>query len=430
MEVGEKIDNYVITEVLAGGMSEVYRVFDSTERYVLKIVKADATEEDIRLFRREIRILQKLKHPNIMEIVADTYDADRPYYVMPNCGKSFVELACSQMTDLELLNYAIPFCEAIQYAHESEVYHRDIKPQNVLLYKNVVKVSDFGLSRFANRDTTTITRTGTNAGTYGYMPPEYFNGDFKNGTVESDVYMIGKTLYYVFSHGKDISNVRSEMVSIPIFSIVDKCTKDAPTQRYSSVSTIVNELKEYKNLLEAAETAPKAIKEIKATYSQNTPQYNKEVFKTLNTLGYNPTDWGNVLRHLRSHELAQVLSYNRDSVVALSLNFIDCLSNPSEYIQFSDIDEYARFTKILVNVNTDESIKQNLIEFILDMAVYNNRYPAMKTVASILNEQIDKNYERYKIFVMLQKEQLQSICDSLNTDSVFNDKIRPLLKIK
>lgn len=64
------------------------------------------------------------------------------------------------------------------------------------------------------------------------------------------------------------------------------------------------------------------------------------------------------------------------------------------------------------------------------MAVYNNRYPAMKTVASILNEQIDKNYERYKIFVMLQKEQLQSICDSLNTDSVFNDKIRPLLKIK
>ena len=42
MEVGEKIDNYVITEVLTGGMSEVYRVFDGTERYVLKIVKEDA----------------------------------------------------------------------------------------------------------------------------------------------------------------------------------------------------------------------------------------------------------------------------------------------------------------------------------------------------------------------------------------------------
>ena len=134
MEVGEKIDNYVITEVLAGGMSEVYRVFDGKERYVLKIVKEDATEDNITLFRREIRILKNLNHPNIMEIVADTYDSVRPYYVMPNCGKSFVDLACTQASELELLDYAISFCEAIQYAHEAGVYHRDIKPQNVLLY--------------------------------------------------------------------------------------------------------------------------------------------------------------------------------------------------------------------------------------------------------------------------------------------------------
>lgn len=430
MEVGEKIDNYVITEVLAGGMSEVYRVFDSTERYVLKIVKADATEEDIRLFRREIRILQKLKHPNIMEIVADTYNADRPYYVMPNCGKSFVELACSQMPDFELLNYAVPFCEAIQYAHESEVYHRDIKPQNVLLYKGIVKVSDFGLSRFVNRDTATMTKTSTTAGTAGYMPPEYLTGEFKNGTVESDIYMIGKTLYYVFSHGKDISNVRAEMVSVPIFSIVDKCTKDTPTQRYSSVSTIVNELKKYRELLEAAETAPKTIKEIKATYKPNTPQYNKEVFKTLSTLGYNPMDWGDVLQELRDQELVQVLTYNRDSIVSLSLHFIDCIKNPSDFVQFDDIDEYARFTKILVNLNTDESIKQSLIFFMLNTAITFNRFTAMKVVANILNEQIDRDYERYKIFVMLQKKQLESICESLNADSEFNDKIKALLKTK
>lgn len=430
MEVGEKIDNYVITEVLAGGMSEVYRVYDGTDRYVLKIVKEDATEENLILFRREIRILKRLSHPNIIEIVADTHNSDRPYYVMPNCGKSFVELACSPMSDLELLNYTISFCEAIQYAHESGVFHRDIKPQNVLLYKGVVKVSDFGLSRFVNRDTTTMTQTGTTAGTAGYMPPEYFNGKFKNGTVESDVYMIGKTLYYVFSHGKDVSNVRAEMVSVPIFSIVDKCTKDDPTQRYSSVSTIVDELKEYRELLKAAETAPKTIKEIKATYKPSTPQYNKEVFKTLSTLGHNPMDWGDVLQQLENQDLVQVLTYNRDSIVALSLHFIDCINNPSEFIQFCDIDEYARFTKILVNLNTDESIKQSLILFMQNTAITFNRFPAMKVVAKILNEQIDKDYSRYKIFVMLQKKQLRSICESLGTDSEFNDKIKALLKIQ
>ena len=429
MEVGEKIDDYVITEVLAGGMSEVYRVFDGKERYVLKIVKENATDDNITFFRREIRILKKLNHPNIMEIVADTYDSVRPYYVMPNCGKSFVDLACTQASELELLDYAISFCEAIQYAHETGVYHRDIKPQNVLLYKGIVKVSDFGLSRFANRDTATMTKTSTTAGTAGYMPPEYLTGEFKNGTVGSDVYMIGKTLYYVFSHGKDISNVRAEMVSVPIFSIVDKCTKDAPTQRYSSVSTIVDELKVYQELLEAAETAPKTIKEIKATYKPNTPQYNKEVFKALSTLGYNPMDWGDVLEQLGNQDLEQVLTYNRDSIVALSLHFIDCIKNPSEFIQFGDIDEYARFTKFLVKVNTDESIKQNLILFMLNTSISYNRFPAMKVVANILNAQIDRDYERYKIFVMLQKKQLQGISESLGTDSEFNDKIKALLKI-
>lgn len=429
MEVGEKIDNYVITEVLAGGMSEVYRVFDGKERYVLKIVKEDATEDNITLFRREIRILKNLNHPNIMEIVADTYNSVRPYYVMPNCGKSFVDLACTQATELELLDYAISFCEAIQYAHESGVYHRDIKPQNVLLYKGIVKVSDFGLSRFVNRDTATMTKTSTTAGTAGYMPPEYLSGEFKNGTVGSDVYMIGKTLYYVFSHGKDISNVRAEMVSVPIFSIVDKCTKDTPTQRYSSVSTIVGELKDYRDLLKTAETAPKTIKEIKVTYKPNTPQFNKEVFKTLSTLGYNFKDWATTLEQLSDQELVQVLMYNRDSIVALSLHFIDCMKNSSDFIQFDDIDEYARLTKILVNINTDESIKQSLILFLQNMSICYNRFSAMKDVASILNEQIDRDYERYKIFVMLQRKSLQDICQRLNSDSDFNDKIRILLKV-
>lgn len=430
MEVGDKIDNFVITEVLSGGMSEVYRVFDGSERYVLKMVKEDATEEGVKLFRREIRILRKMSHPNIMEIIADRYDSDRPYYVMPNCGKSFVDLACCQIADLELLDYAISFCEAIQYAHELGIYHRDIKPQNVLLYKGVVKVSDFGLSRFVNRDTTTITQTGSKAGTFGYMPPEYLNGEFKDGSVESDVYMIGKTLYYVFSHGKDISNVRSEMVSTPIFAIVDKCTKDGVKQRFSSVSTIIDELKNYRDLLKAAETAPKTIKEIKETLEPNTPQYYKEVYKTLSTLGYDPMEWGNTLMQLDSQDLFKVLTYNRDSIVAMSLHFIDSLSNPSEYIQFRDIDEYARFTKLLVDVNTDESIKQNLILFMLRMSINYNRFSAMKIVASIMNEQIDKDYSRYKIFVMLHQKMLLQICEQLDTNSDFNNKIKPLLKVK
>lgn len=66
----------------------------------------------------------------------------------------------------------------------------------------------------------------------------------------------------------------------------------------------------------------------------------------------------------------------------------------------------------------------------LNTAITFNRFTAMKVVANILNEQIDRDYERYKIFVILQKNQLESICESLNDDSEFNDKIKALLKTK
>lgn len=188
MEIGEKIDNYQITEVLSGGMSEVYRVSDGTTRYVLKRLKEDSDEIHKKLFKREIRILQSLDHPNIIEILKDSYYSDTPYYVMPNCGKSFVDIASNGVDEIEKINYSIDFCNAVSYAHDKGVLHRDIKPQNVLLFNNQVKVSDFGLSRFESRDTTTLTTTSLTAGTNGYMPPEYRSGAFKDGTVAADIY--------------------------------------------------------------------------------------------------------------------------------------------------------------------------------------------------------------------------------------------------
>ena len=190
MEVGEKIGKYLIVEVLLGGMSEVYRVVDGNDRYVLKIIKDEANDADLKLFRREIRILKQLHHPNIIQIIEDTYESEKPYYIMPNCGKSFVDVACRDVEEMAKVDYSIDFCKAIAYAHTEGVFHRDIKPQNVLILNGQVKVSDFGLSRFENRDTTTITSSSLAAGTRGYMPPEFQNGGFKEGTVGADIYMI------------------------------------------------------------------------------------------------------------------------------------------------------------------------------------------------------------------------------------------------
>ena len=127
-------------------------------------------------------------------------------------------------------------------------------------------------------------------------------------------------------------------------------------------------------------------------------------------------------------ELSQVIAYNKDSIVLISLHFIDSLENPSDFIQFPDIDEYARFVKILVEYNDDDAVKQNLMSFMINMAIDCTRYPAMRIMASVLNEQMDRNADKYRIYVILIRKELREICEQLGTDSVFNESIRALLK--
>ena len=263
MEVGERIDKYVITDIMHGGMSEVYRVaIDGAPiRFVIKRLKEGANEEQKKLFLREMRILRELKHIYIIEVLEEHYDEDCPYYVMPSCGKSFVDIASSS-DEYKKLILTIQMCEGIDYLHKNNVRHRDIKPQNILIKDDIVKIADFGLSRFSERDSTTLTSTSLIAGTQGYMPPEYSSGGFKEGTIQGDIYMLGKTIYFLFSQGSDVSNIRVNRVSPQIAAIVEKATSDNPEERYSSVAPIIDELIRYKETIEAIDKLPKSIKDL------------------------------------------------------------------------------------------------------------------------------------------------------------------------
>ena len=101
----------------------------------------------------------------------------------------------------------------------------------------------------------------------------------------NDIYMIGKTLYYLFSSAKDVSNIRNEYVSPQIANIVDLCTRNDPNDRTQSVNDIIGLLHEYKSQIMAVRNAPKRIKEIKQNYRSGSPEFNEEVYKSLKSNG-------------------------------------------------------------------------------------------------------------------------------------------------
>lgn len=428
MEIGDHIDNYIITEVMHGGMSEVYRVTieGAPIRFVLKRLKEGATEEQLKLFRREMRILQRLKHIHIIEVLEEHYDDECPYYVMPSCNKSLVDVATSDDNYNKVL-LSLQMCEGIKFMHNSDVRHRDIKPQNILIKDGIVKVADFGLSRFVERDTTTLTSMSLAAGTTGYMPPEYSKGKFKDGTIQGDVYMVGKTLYYLFSKGGDVSNVRINRVPLPIAAIVEKATQDNPEDRYSSLAPLIDALSEFKLSLEAIDRQPKSIKEIKEKYKKGTTEYIEEIYKHIISLPEESMKWGDSLRRLSNEDLVEMLKCKRDCINAIASHFMECIGNTSDYIQFEDIDQFVRFTKYIVSINNDIATNQQLLSFFLELSVTYNRWPSMNILSSILNEAVNTDFEHYRLFIYNHKSLLREMQPNLGMDYKFNSDISRII---
>lgn len=428
MEIGDHIDNYIITEVMHGGMSEVYRVMieGNPIRFVLKRLKEGCTEDQLKLFRREMRILQRLKHKYIIEVLEEQSDGKCPYYVMPSCNKSLVDVATSNDNYHKAI-LSLQMCEGIHFMHNSAVRHRDIKPQNIIIKDGIVKIADFGLSRFVERDTTTLTSTSLAAGTTGYMPPEYSKGKFKDGTIQGDVYMIGKTLYYLFSRGGDVSNIRINKIPLQIAAIVEKATQDSPEDRYSSLAPIIDALNEFKSSLEAIDKQPKSIKEITEKYQKGTTEYIEEIYKHIISLSEESMKWGDSLRKLSNDDLVELLKYKRDCINSIASHFMACIVNTSDYIQFDDIDQFVRFTKYIVSINNDIHTNQQLLSFFIELSVTYNRWPSMNILSSILNDAVNTDLENYRFFIYNHKSLLREIQPNLGVNHKFNSDISRII---
>jgi len=215
--VGKMLGKVRIDSLLArGGMAEVYLgVHTTLQREVAIKILRNQYEDDPALlerFQREARVVAKLRHQNIVQVF--DYDAidDRPYIVMeyisgPSLSKYLNTLhEKSGRLELPEINRIISGVgNALQYAHNSGVIHRDIKPGNIILTSHSRQITparrlppdfepvltDFGLVRFLN--SSRQTSAGQTAGTPAYMSPEQARGEVTDG--RTDIYSLGIVLY-------------------------------------------------------------------------------------------------------------------------------------------------------------------------------------------------------------------------------------------
>ncbi len=200
---GRKIGPYQILEPLGkGGMAEVFRAYQTgVDRYVaVKVILPHlaADETFVARFRREVRIITRLEHPNIVPVYDFGAEKDGTLYLVMRLveGGSLEGrlLTNGRLPLREITRKLGQITSALDYAHRNGVVHRDLKPSNVLLdEQGNAYLTDFGIAKLTETDSHNLTNTGTVVGTPEYMSPEQWRGDPLDG--RSDIYALGVMLY-------------------------------------------------------------------------------------------------------------------------------------------------------------------------------------------------------------------------------------------
>jgi eukaryotic-like serine/threonine-protein kinase len=181
-------------------MATVYLAEDTErgERVAVKVLRQELTQIlGATRFQREIEILRRLEHPNIVPVLDSRRAGARLYYVMPFVSGDSVRARLERQGPFPLrdvVGVAVDVGRAIDYAHEHGVLHRDIKPENVLLEGGRALVCDFGVARAIEAAGSEFSSSsGLVVGTPAYMSPEQATGDLVDR--RSDVYALACVIY-------------------------------------------------------------------------------------------------------------------------------------------------------------------------------------------------------------------------------------------
>jgi serine/threonine-protein kinase len=259
-----------------GGMSTVYRAFDIVlERTVaVKLMHRETASDSDQLerFRREARSVAQLNHPYIVTVIdageEPSEDGSQPAVGTPYIVLEYVE--GETLKDLirregpleisQAIAYAIELAHALGAAHERQIVHRDVKPQNILIgVEGGAKITDFGIARTLTEEGLTV--AGRVLGTTDYVSPEQALG--QNVTGQSDVYSLGVVLYemltgqipfrgdspvavamkHVREQFPDVQLLRPD-VSAATASVVDRAVDKDLARRYPDADSMASALEE------------------------------------------------------------------------------------------------------------------------------------------------------------------------------------------
>lgn len=256
----------IIEKIGGGGMALVYKAkCQLLNRFVaIKVLRREFTNDAdfIKKFQRESQAAASLSHHNIVNIY-DVGNEDGLYYIVMEYVngitlKDYVNKK-KKLDSEETIRIAMQIAEALNHAHKNKIIHRDIKPHNIMINRDLdIKVMDFGIARATT--STTLVDGGDVMGSVHYFSPEQARGGYTDE--KSDIYALGVVMYEMLTghvpfEGSSPINValkhvqesiefdeeEKQMVPENVRNIVMKCVQKEQSMRYSSALDLLNDLR-------------------------------------------------------------------------------------------------------------------------------------------------------------------------------------------
>ena len=266
LEIGSFLsDRYeILSKVGAGGMSDVYKAKDHIlSRFVaIKVLKKEFSEDSsfVTKFRAEAQSAAGLEHPNIVNIY-DVGSENGLYYIVMEYVegitlKTYIEKK-GQLSFKESASIAIQVARGIEAAHNKNIIHRDIKPQNIIISTDgKVKVTDFGIAKATSSNTISSDVMGS----VHYASPEQARNGFVDG--RSDIYSLGIVMFEMVTGrvpfdgdttvAVALQHLQEEIARPSIYApdlpisfekIILKCTQKTPDRRYQTIEELLTDIR-------------------------------------------------------------------------------------------------------------------------------------------------------------------------------------------
>ena len=265
--------------IAAGGMGFVYMATDLEQQQLvaLKIMRSTLQRDPVAIerFKREVRTIRRLMHPNTIELIDYGVTEDGFMFLVMEWlhGKDLREIMRikRRLSPITATRVALQVAWSLSEAHQKGIIHRDLKPENIFIMHNPgphlrIKVVDFGLAKVVSgpESAEQITRGGVVCGTPEYMSPEQAKGEKLDG--RSDVYALGCVMYAMLEgdapfRGKKALDVAmmhinnpfpplNEKVPSAFREIVMKCVEKRASARFANVNELAAALEAFLDPIE------------------------------------------------------------------------------------------------------------------------------------------------------------------------------------